>query len=60
MSSGGDYVIPGTTIKGVIRNEAIKILSNLSNYKHDKVDEFINELMGYSIGKKGKEKFFKC
>ena len=55
MSSGGDYVIPGTTIKGVIRNEAIKILSNLSNYKHDKVDEFINELMGYSIGKKAKK-----
>ena len=51
LKSGEDYVIPGTSIKGVIRNRAINILRNLSNYKNEEnVVSFIDNLMGH--GKK--------
>ena len=50
LESGNDYVIPGTSIKGAIRNKAINILRTLSNYNEKKVIDFIDNLMGH--GKK--------
>ncbi len=50
LKSGEDYVIPGTSVKGAIRNRAINILRNLSRYNEEKVITFIDNLMGH--GKK--------
>lgn len=48
MKSKGDYVIPGTSIKGVLRNSAKKILLSMSNYDMQKSTQFINKLMGFA------------
>ena len=48
LKSGNDYVIPGTSIKGVLRNRAKKILTALYNGEEGKADEIINKLMGFA------------
>lgn len=59
MKSRNDYVIPGTSIKGVLRSKAYKILLKLSNNNEIKTENFLNEFMGYAAsgdigGKKSK------
>lgn len=49
MVSGDDFVIPGTSIKGVVRNGAIKILLAINGGNLDKAEAFLNEMMGYSL-----------
>ena len=44
MKSKGDYLIPGTSLKGVLRHQAEKILSVLG-----KPESLLYNLMGYSI-----------
>lgn len=61
MKNGDDYVIPGTSIKGVIRNRAINILRYLSNYNEEKVISFIDDLMGHGkkVDKDGNNKLLR-
>ena len=49
LKSGTDYVIPGTSVKGVIRKQAEYICRHAGCYSQD----FLNNLMGYTdkIGK---------
>ena len=44
MKSKGDYLIPGTSLKGVLRHQAEKILSVLG-----KPESLLHNLMGYSV-----------
>ena len=44
LKSGKDYVIPGTSVKGVIRKHAEYICRHAGHYSQD----FINNLMGYT------------
>lgn len=48
LKSGDDYVIPGTSIKGVLRNRAKKILTVLYKGEEGKADKIINKLMGFA------------
>ena len=48
MMSGDSYIIPGTSIKGVLRNRAKKILMTLSGAKNAATDSFLNSLMGFA------------
>lgn len=48
MMSGDSFVIPGTSIKGVLRNRAKKILMTLSGAHNTATDSFLNSLMGFS------------
>ena len=54
MKSSDDYVIPGTSIKGVLRNAAFRILMALSDGNETSADLFLNNLMGYANEKTGK------
>lgn len=55
MKSGKDYLIPGTSVKGVLRHQAVKILDILK-----KPQDWLDDLMGYTkdesheINKKGR------
>lgn len=43
MESKGDYLIPGTSLKGVLRHQAVKILDVLN-----KPESLLDDLMGYT------------
>lgn len=43
LKSGNDYVIPGTTVKGIIKKQAQRIFS-----KMDKNEKLLDDLLGYS------------
>lgn len=49
-----NYVIPGTSLKGVFRHSAKHILQQCMT-DEDKVISMLNDLMGYSNGKVGEE-----
>lgn len=51
MESGGDYVIPGTSIKGVIQNKAFDILMALTGNDEKKTDEYLKNIMGFASSK---------
>ena len=48
MMSGDSFIIPGTSIKGVLRNRAKKILMTLSGAQNAATDSFLNSLMGFA------------
>ena len=48
MRSCGDYVIPGTSVKGALRSKALKILLAVSGNQRKKAERFIDRLMGTS------------
>lgn len=48
MKSKDDYVIPGTTIKGVLKNRGLNILLILSNNNELAAQRFLDRLMGFS------------
>ncbi len=48
MTSGGDYIIPGTSLKGALRNKAFEILMTLTGNDEDRVQEKLNTMMGYA------------
>ncbi|MGM9580873.1 MAG: RAMP superfamily CRISPR-associated protein [Anaerovibrio sp.] len=52
LSSKGDYVIPGTSVKGVIRKQAEHICRVVGSYEED----FLGSLMGYSKSDKAKQR----
>lgn len=52
LSSNGDYVIPGTSVKGVIRKQAEHICRVVGDYG----DDFLGSLMGYSKADKAKQR----
>lgn len=60
LKSGEDYVIPGTSWKGVLRSRAYKILLNLTHDDIQLVQKLINKLFGFAsdgaknIGKRSK------
>lgn len=43
ITSNGEYVLPGTSLKGAIRNRALKILKTIQN---DGAEQRINQLFG--------------
>lgn len=47
MKSGNDYVIPGTSVKGVLRNKAVRILTAISK-NPTKAKAGVAELMGFA------------
>lgn len=48
MQSGGDFVVPGTSIKGVLRNAAHKIITALGGYNNIDGKKFLNKMMGFA------------
>lgn len=52
MKNHDDFVIPGTTIKGVIRHRAQRLLRKIFSDSERRQD-FINHLMGYANESKG-------
>ena len=52
LFSNGDYVIPGTSVKGVIRKQAEHICRVVGDYG----DDFLGSLMGYSRSDKAKQR----
>ncbi|WP_405746693.1 RAMP superfamily CRISPR-associated protein, partial [Anaerovibrio slackiae] len=52
LSSKGEYVIPGTSVKGVIRKQAEHICRVVGDYG----DDFLGSLMGYSRSDKAKQR----
>lgn len=48
MQSKDDYVLPGTSIKGILRNKAMKILMALNKNDEKRAELFLNNFMGYS------------
>lgn len=46
MKSGEDFVIPATSIKGVLKSRAYKILMNLNHHDEQKAEDFLDKLMG--------------
>ncbi|MCR5176852.1 MAG: hypothetical protein K6C05_08375 [Anaerovibrio sp.] len=59
-NSAGQYVVPGTSIKGVLRHRARYILDRLCHGQDEAVDKFINNLMGHSenIDSRQKSRFY--
>jgi len=58
MSSRGEYILPGTSLKGAVRHRALKILKTLNsegNIAEDKIDHLFG-IAGKKVesGKKGK------
>lgn len=51
MKSGDDYVIPGTSLKGVLRNRAKRILTAIAEVNSQKAEQFLGSLMGYANNK---------
>ena len=56
LKSRNQFVIPGTSIKGVLRNRAFQILLKLNNNKLGEAEEFINSFMGYAVESTGESK----
>ncbi len=48
MQSGGDFVVPGTSVKGVLRNAASKIVTAMGGYNNAAGTELLNKLMGFA------------
>lgn len=46
MKSGEDFVIPATSIKGVLKSRAYRILMNLNHHDEQKAEDFLDNLMG--------------
>lgn len=46
MKSGSDFVIPGTSIKGVLKSRAYNILMQLKDNDINKVNNFLDSFMG--------------
>lgn len=46
MKSGEDFVIPATSIKGVLKSRAYKILMNLNHHDEQEAEDFLDKLMG--------------
>lgn len=55
MKSGNDFVIPATSIKGVLKSRAYNILMSLNNHDEQKVENFLDELMGKETDKNNKD-----
>lgn len=60
-NSSGQYVVPGSSIKGVLRHQARYILDRVWKYydykeREEKIEGFINDLMGYSKDKEHRKK----
>jgi len=53
ITSNGEYVLPGTSLKGAIRNRALKILKTIKN---DGVEQKINQLFGIAGENEEREK----
>lgn len=47
MQSGGDYIIPGTSVKGVLKNRAYDILSIIKKGDEQSINNILNAIMGY-------------
>ena len=47
MTSKQDFLIPGTSIKGVLRNRALQIMTKLSGNEQS-ATKFVGDIMGYS------------
>lgn len=47
-NSSGKYVVPGSSIKGVLRHQAQYILGKIGRENEDAANKFLNKLMGYS------------
>lgn len=56
MNNGREIIIPGTSIKGVLRNRALQILLELSNKNLLRAEKFVNEMMGFAKDDSGKGK----
>lgn len=48
MTSGGDYIVPGTGLKGALRNKAFDILMALTGNDESRVQKKLNEIMGFA------------
>lgn len=48
LKSGDDYVIPGTSWKGVLRSRAYKILLQLTGYDEASARRWLNEIFGFA------------
>lgn len=55
LKNDNEFIIPGTSVKGVLRHKAFDILMHISNNAEEKVTAGLNELMGYAA-KQGKGK----
>lgn len=53
ITSNGEFVLPGTSLKGAIRNRALKILKTVKN---DGAEQKINQLFGIAGENEGKKK----
>lgn len=59
-NSKGQYVVPGSSLKGVLRHQARYILDKLCHKKETIAESFLNDLMGYSenIEERQKSRFY--
>ena len=59
-NASGRYVVPGSSLKGVLRHQAHYILNKLWHGRDGEIENFLNKLMGYSnnIEKRQKSRFF--
>ena len=55
-NSSGKYVVPGSSLKGVLRHQAQYILEKLWKDNEDLVKKFLNNLMGYSVNIENRKK----
>lgn len=55
LKSREDYVIPATSIKGVLKLRAYKILMNLNHHNEQEAENFLDKLMGRKTDKNDKE-----
>ena len=55
-NSSGKYVVPGSSIKGVLRHQAHYILGRLCKGNYDAAEKFLNKLMGYSVDVANRQK----
>lgn len=53
MKSGSEYVIPGTSVKGVLKSRGYNILMQLKNNNEMAVNAFLDDFMGREKGKHG-------
>lgn len=51
LKSGEDYVIPGTSWKGVLRSRAYKILLQFTGYDEAVARKYLNEIFGFANDK---------
>lgn len=55
MKSNNDFVIPGSSIKGVLRNRAYHILMCLTDNDEYRTNAFLDEFMGFANDTKAKK-----